>query len=888
MPIDVSNYEACVRRIAARGSIGQREAENLLQLVSEESDRLKASGVENPIAQAAWSLAEDLRQAAQERQADVILNASIRASRIGEATKGGTTIKGAIDRLIASLVWSPGTEFGAKENVETLGKMLSHNWLSVMQSKLDAAGLLKVASNSQMFESIAREIEKLRGGMATIELPNAGPARRVAEIMFELQNAMRSRLNAAGAKIKDALDWTATTAHDPLLLRRGGRDQPATPIYEDAYQRWKNFVEQRLDPKTFDDVKPADGQTDEAARDLFLRRVFDNLKTGVHMRSGPAEPGNVGPAFEGTSNLARKISQGRVLFWKDASSWAQYMQQYGNSRDWYSLMTKAANANGKRAALMDKWGTNPAGNLNLVIRRIQEQFKDRDPDGVSTFQKQAASRWGVNITNLMGHLDGSSSLPANEMAAKIGNTAKAMMNMAYLGFVALTHASSLVTTVPSTARFYGVNYFSAMGRVIESQFKSLKAADRRELLAELGAYGDGVAREAQDYFSHGWNFGKDHGWMIPGMVAAAQNRFMKATLLPYLFDHTKAGFKELIANKLARSLGGQFGDLEGHLQNTLRGYGIGPNEWQLLKQAELTRASSGRVYLTPSAAGTIPADALEAHLRSMGMLSASSDAAMISRAVARLRSDLSDRLGMVYQDAADHAVVTPGARQRAMIQGKNAPGSIQGELLQAAMQFKSWPVAAFHQMAARQFYEGLSGRDKALGIGMVAGLSMLGGYLRMTARDLLNGDEPRVPRNVAEGGKIALASLAQGGGLGLVGDWLFGELNRFGAGNETSLVGGPIATTASQGYQIFNRWAQSLGTGKVYDPWPAVGRMATGMIPGANLFYLKGPLDYLVMYHLYEALRPGWWQRSNRMMEREQGRHMLGFKPGQPPPYNPF
>jgi hypothetical protein len=43
---------------------------------------------------------------------------------------------------------------------------------------------------------------------------------------------------------------------------------------------------------------------------------------------------------------------------------------------------------------------------------------------------------------------------------------------------------------------------------------------------------------------------------------------------------------------------------------------------------------------------------------------------------------------------------------------------------------------------------------------------------------------------------------------------------------------------------------------------------------------LKGALDYLLWFHLYEAASPGWLDRTNRRLQREQGRTMLGYEPG--------
>jgi hypothetical protein len=56
-------------------------------------------------------------------------------------------------------------------------------------------------------------------------------------------------------------------------------------------------------------------------------------------------------------------------------------------------------------------------------------------------------------------------------------------------------------------------------------------------------------------------------------------------------------------------------------------------------------------------------------------------------------------------------------------------------------------------------------------------------------------------------------------------------------------------------------------------------------VPFAGLFYLKGAANYLLWFHLFEAMHPGWWERTNRRNEREQGRHMIAYGPGAGVPY---
>ncbi len=89
MNIDISNFQACIARIAARGSIGQEEARALLEETAEGGERMRRSGVEDPIVTAAWSLARDLKQRAVNNRVDAIRNAGVRQERIAETTASG-------------------------------------------------------------------------------------------------------------------------------------------------------------------------------------------------------------------------------------------------------------------------------------------------------------------------------------------------------------------------------------------------------------------------------------------------------------------------------------------------------------------------------------------------------------------------------------------------------------------------------------------------------------------------------------------------------------------------------------------------------------------------------------------------------------------------------
>src|SRR4051812_10762443 len=84
--------------------------------------------------------------------------------------------------------------------------------------------------------------------------------------------------------------------------------------------------------------------------------------------------------------------------------------------------------------------------------------------------------------------------------------------------------------------------------------------------------------------------------------------------------------------------------------------------------------------------------------------------------------------------------------------------------------------------------------------------------------------------------------------VGIFGDFLFGEANRMGAGNLSSL-GGPVATGLSRLYEIYNRWLQSIGTDHKGEAWAELARFGVDHVPFAGLFYLKGAAN--LWLHLF-------------------------------------
>ncbi len=330
-------------------------------------------------------------------------------------------------------------------------------------------------------------------------------------------------------------------------VRHAVRDRraprPARMSPDQAFATWWQAEQPRWGEKTFEDLVPRPGETTQAARDRFGRSVFDALVSGVHMTtegiSGiTADARFTPPAFEGTGNLARKVSQERVIHYRDAASWLAHQQQFGASTSVMASVMKTLDQSARQIALMEKLGTNPAANLNMVLRAIQETYRN-DTDDIAKF-----ARGIQGIQNVVGRLDGSLNIPANEMWTSFSATTRTMETMGSLGGVGLTHFVSIWPTVTSEMVHHGVPRLQTFTNLTQALLRGKGGAERQALMSNLGAYSSGLAR---DMFAR-WQ--PDD--ILPGRISSVANTFMKFTGIYYVFDNTQGAIREMLAGRCGR------------------------------------------------------------------------------------------------------------------------------------------------------------------------------------------------------------------------------------------------------------------------------------------------------------------------------------------------
>lgn len=815
----------CIAEIRrrARTQLTDDDLEEFLTRIAEMAQRGDAGiAMAQRLLQAADTLAGEIRAAAAIERRNRIQNLEKRVARrefyLSAPAVGRTA--GPMLGLEAKLVGVNTPFAGARESVDAVGRALVRDLVDGFSIELERAGHFQAFRSGVYDRQIARELAELnkaQGGQPGVS--GSQIAQDIAGIVQRFQRRNVDAQNEAGAWIGSYDGYIVRTSHDSERLRRAG------------FEAWRDVIQPRLAARTFD------GVTD---RDQFLQRVYTALVSRVHLTADHVQ-GFKDPAFTGPGNLAKKLSQGRTLHFRDADAWMDYHEQFGQ-RTLAEAVLASFELGARNAALMRAYGTNPRAEFDADIRWMRETRRaDLDlMDQLRRGEKALANRFDV--------LDGTSRMAVNEMAARIASGWRAWQNMTKLGGVVL----SAIADVPikaSELRYQGVSLLEGYRDGLVSILRGRGRGEQREIADLLRAGAEGMRGALGSRF--------DVTDTMPGTLAKVQDRFFQWTGLKYWTDAQRAGAELVMARQLGRQQRRAWDDLALETRRVLTLFNIGAADWDMLR-AVSWRQADGRSYLTPDVAQRVDEQAILDELGNRGQV------AVTQRDIAGYRRELGLRLQAFYADRAEFAVINPSARERAILLQGTQPGTPEGEALRFFAQFKAFPVAIITKFWGRELYGGQEGFGRVAGVAHMIAASIVFGYLAMAAKDLAKGRTPRDPTSP----KTWAAAFVQGGGAGIYGDFLFGEYNRFGKGFLAS-VGGPTAGTVEDVVDLWNRVKRGD------DVAASSLRMAVAHTPFANLFYTRVALDYLVLYQLQEMASPGFLRRMERRIQKENGQNFI-------------
>jgi hypothetical protein len=246
------------------------------------------------------------------------------------------------------------------------------------------------------------------------------------------------------------------------------------------------------------------------------------------------------------------------------------------------------------------------------------------------------------------------------------------------------------------------------------------------------------------------------------------------------------------------------------------------------------------------------------------------------RAIRQARRDAMLRLIGTVTEEVDMAVIKPGARERAAMYDNLQRGTISGELVRSFFLFKSFPIAMLMRHWRRA--STLPGTGRAVYAASLIASTTLLGALVLQIKELINGRDPVEMSNAKFWGK----SLAQGGALGLYGDFLYSSSTQGGRSLLAS-VAGPQIGLLEEAIALTHGNLMEAAQGEDTNFMPELTKFVKGITPGSNLWYARAAFDHLIFQQLQDYWSPGYIRNMKRRARKEFGQEYW-WEPGEASP----
>lgn len=580
--------------------------------------------------------------------------------------------------------------------------------------------------------------------------------------------------------------------------------------------------------------QPADAET-------MLRRVYNAVTADTWLARKTEEFDGVLSKI-GPASIAKQRAAHRELHFATAEAEVEYMRRFGTGGLADSVFSDLESA-ARAIAVMRRLGPNPEAMFQQLRTELLREARDTGDDKLAKAVSRKRLDW--ELAEVLGQTRGTH----DPRVAAWGSGIRAIESMAKLGG-ALISSIGDPATLASELRYQGKTALSAHSETLQGLMQGRRGGERRVIADLLGV---GFETLTGQILSRVGGESAPPGWMAKSMQF-----FFRANGLAWWTDTHKTTAGLVTSRFFALQADKPMAELPSRTARLLRQFGIEDADWEIMRNAALHQAEDGTAFLTPEGIRTAPLG--EFMNRGAEIDQKGGDGLWSSeRALREARDRLVAKYQALIADRVDYAIPTPGGRERAMIHMGTERGDVLGETLRFVMQFKGFPIAMTAKVLGREAYGYGPGKLGAAGrlAAMALQMTVLG-YMAMSAKELLQGKTVRDP--VAP--DTWVASFIQGGGAGIMGDFVFGEFNRFGRSALSTAAGPTLGTTDD----LFELWAKAR-SGEDFAAQAL--RTATANTPFASLFYVRPALNYLFLYSAQEALNPGFLRRMERRVEKE-------------------
>ncbi|WP_375332062.1 hypothetical protein [Candidatus Tisiphia endosymbiont of Temnostethus pusillus] len=655
----------------------------------------------------------------------------------------------------------------------------------------------------------------------------------VAQIINKWQTISINRANLAGGYIIPLEGYITKQQHNSLKLREAG------------YEAWLKFIYPLLDLERMAKLND----------EIDLRAIFNNLASSIHLKDTDQYLNIAFTHIKG-NNVADVASASRKLHFKSAEAWLTYQKEFGNyvqndfvdkfisplikSRSFIAdSIVSNLNILGRSIGVMESMGCNPELILQSIKGTFTKELQElaiKDPAILKQLAVLSNPNSFVNQLDLM--LGVKPQIPSVD---RILGAYRAWKCMSNLGKVVLSSIPDMISFV-SELQNNGIPIMQSYANILQVAATGLNGEKKKELASLLGVAVDSLIGHSHSRFAG--------EYPVSGSIFKLTNAFFKLNCMNWWDNVWKSTVGNLLSHNLALQVNKPFNSLYHNLQTLLNRYGINESNWHLYQH--LVQQIENKPYLIPDMA-LLPDHLLDQYLQQNG----NSIVSDLNRA--RLKQDLTNNLRRYLLDRVDTAVATPHTAERnAVLLGNLGikAGSPAAAVIQCIMQFKTFAytyitrplksitidqIPLHQQVGSGNLLDLATWKDIAKSMRNPTSIKMLFqllpgsiglGYLSINAKRLFDGKEWIAPNE--EG--VFMASLLQGGGLGLFGDFFFNEYDSY-----NNLLKALAGTTGSDIID-FGTVLTLIKNGELDKAEELLKKSLQKNIPGRNLFYLQPAL----------------------------------------------
>lgn len=680
-----------------------------------------------------------------------------------------------------------------------------------------------------MMENIGRE--------AFGEDTGDAAAKGLAQAWGETAETARRMFNAAGGAIGKIDGWGFPTYHDPGRVLEVGRDA------------WVAAELPRLDRAGMIDRVTGQPFTEARLKAVLGETWLSIASTGASKRA----PG----AALGKGALAATRSEARFLKYKSFADWKASQDDFGQG-DLYQVMMGHLDDMAVDIAQLQILGPNPRHQFEWLSAFARREAALEEASGVKGARDRAEGLI-LEAEKMYAHLTGDLNVPVNSGLAQAGGTVRGLLTGAMLGSAVLGE----IGTGPGLGRmarsFVGLSRNGDMGELVRLLALPSERAIARRTGFIIETATDGFVRATQDNLRLMTVGAKTEsglnalGRRLPAAVmrlqglsglVAARKRAFRNEFMGMLHDERGHSLAELAAGD----------ERQKALARWLDARGFTEADWTVIRATPAWAPRPGAEFLLP---GDV--------------------------AIPELGARLGEGIQMETRLVSPETTLETRAwwtRDRA--------GSFMGELQRSTGMFKGFTATLTtlyaQEIALQAQKRGGNAVIDAAGMAAYAvAFLTIGGAVSLQLREMAKGNDPKDMSEARFWG----AALAQGGGLGIAGDFLYSAQARNGKSAQVASFG-PVGQLASDTWNLTGGNVLEVGGAMLDADDPASlgeavdkarpGREAASYVvdynPLASLWWTRAAFNRNVGDNLQRALDPEAeeaFARRRRRLEKDQG-----------------